>query len=73
MPAEIRIAVLVSLPEDPTGHAAPAKQVLLAWEAFTAAIKSCDVIGNDFYLGPSKQRRRRRSKPRLVSEPPTAA
>lgn len=73
MPAEIRINVVVQLPDEPTGGALPAKQVFLAWEAFTAAIKGSDVIANDFYLVPPKQRRRRRSKPRLVSEPPTAA
>lgn len=75
MSAEIRIAVTVSLGDDPTATAAPAKVVLLAWEAFTAAIKGTTVIANDFYLGPGKQRRRRRSvRPRLaVAEPPSAA
>lgn len=73
MPAEIRINVTVSLPDEPTATAAPAKVVFLAWEAFTAAIKGVDLIANDFYLGPTKQRRRRRSKPRLVAEPPSAA
>ena len=73
MPAEIRINVVVALPDDPTSAASPAKTVLLAWEAFTAAIKPCGVIANDFYLGPGKIRRRRRSKLRVVSEPPSAA
>lgn len=44
MPAEIRINVTVSLPDEPTGTALPAKQVLLAWEAFTAAITYQSVI-----------------------------
>lgn len=73
MPAEIRINVVVQLPDDPTGTALPGKQVFLAWEAFTAAIKGTTVIANDFYLGPGKIRRRRRSKLRVVSEPPSAA
>ena len=73
MPDEIRINVVVHLPDKPTDTALPAKTVLLAWEQFTTAIKSCDVIANDFYCGPGKQRRRRRGRPRLVSEPPTAA
>lgn len=72
MPAEIRIAVTVSLPDDPTATA-PAKTVFLAWEQFITAIKGTEVIANDYYHGPAKQRRRRRSKPRLVSEPPSAA
>ena len=72
MPDEIRITVTVRLPDEPTGGALPAKQVLLAWEAFTTSIKGTDVIVNDFYCGPSKMRRRRRSKPKLV-EPPSAA
>lgn len=75
MSAEIRINVTVSLGDDPTATAAPAKVVLLAWEAFTAAIKGTGVVVNDFYCGPGKQRRRRRTgRPRLaVAEPPTAA
>lgn len=81
MSAEIRIQVTVSLGDDPTATAAPAKTVLLAWEAFTTAIKGTTVIANDFYLGPGKQRRRRRAgRPGLsgatrltVAEPPSAA
>lgn len=73
MSREIRVNITVLLPEDTVSGAAPAKQVLLAWEQFTTAIKGTEVIVNDFYLGPSKIRRRRRSKPRLVSEPPSAA
>ena len=73
MSDEIRISVTVRLPDDPTGTATPARTVLLAWEAFTEAIKDTSVIGNDFYLGPARQRRRRRKgKPQLV-EPPSAA
>lgn len=73
MPDEIRISVLVQIPDDPTSKALPAKQVLLAWEAFTAAIKGCEVIGNDFTIGPAKQRRRRRKGRLQVVEPPSAA
>lgn len=75
MPDEIRINVVVHLPDEPTGGALPAKTVLLAWEAFTAAIKGTDVIANNFYCGPAKQRRRRRvGRPKLtVAEPPSAA
>lgn len=72
MSSEVRITVTVRLPDEPTGGALPAKQVLLAWEAFTTAIKGTEVIANDFYLGPTKQRRRRRGRPKLV-EPPSAA
>ena len=68
MSSEIRIAVVVRLPEEPTGTALPAKTVLLAWEAFTTAIKGTELVTNDFYFGPAKQRRRRRSKPKLVGE-----
>lgn len=73
MSREIRLAVTVPLPDDPTTTATTAKTALLAWEQFTAAIKGSGAIVDDFYVGPTKQRRRRRSKPRLVSEPPTAA
>ena len=75
MSSEIRINVTVALPDDPTGAGAPAKVVFLAWEAFTAAIKSADVVVNDYYHGPTKQRRRRRGRPRLasVTEPPPSA
>lgn len=75
MNSEIRISVSVALPDDPTGAAAPAKTVFLAWEQFTNAIKGADVVANDYYHGPAKQRRRRRGRPpRLaVAEPPSAA
>ena len=75
MSSEIRINVTVHLPDEPTGTAMPAKQVLLAWEAFTTSIKGTDVIVNDFYLGPSKQSRRKRGRPKLpkLVEPPSAA
>jgi hypothetical protein len=68
MSSEIRIAVVVRLPEEPTGTALPAKTVLVAWEAFTTAIKGTEVVSNDFYMGPQKQRRRRKPKPKLVAE-----
>jgi hypothetical protein len=79
MSDEVRISVRVRLPDEPTGTALPAKTVLLAWEAFTAAIKGTDVIANDFYLGPAdpppiRMRYRRVRRPRLVTtEPPSAA
>ena len=72
MSAEVRISIVIALPDEPTGGALPAKTAMLAWEAFTAAIKNgCDVKRNDFYL---VEVRRRRRKGRLqVVEPPSAA
>lgn len=70
---EIRINVVVQLPDDPKGTAAPGKAVFLAWEAFTNAIKDTDVTVNELLVGPAKQRRRRRKGKLQVVEPPSAA
>lgn len=77
MPAEIHIAVTVSLPDDVAQSAAQCQATFAAWQTFTAAMKTAGIVldpsTNEFRLGPTKQRRRRRSKPRLVSEPSSAA
>lgn len=72
MNTEIRLSVTVPLPDDPAAVASTTVTVLSAWAQFTTAIKGTGVIGNDFYVGPTKQRRRRRGRPKLV-EPPSAA
>ena len=72
MSAEVRISIVIALPEQPTGGALPAKTAFVAWEVFSQAIRECDVKKNDFFLVEVRHRRRRKGRLQIV-EPPSAA
>lgn len=75
MSHEIRISVVVHLPDDLAKQAAQTKAIFAAWESFTEATKGVSATLNDFTIGPAKPEppRRKRGRPRLVTTEPTSA